>query len=67
MNPCDYKYNSMTETVTVADGYNGDTVELDATNVLDTCGTSVKLGVAGKPWLTRWVALSDYYKAVQAI
>lgn len=52
----------MEKTMTVADGYNGSTVELDTT-VLEELPHSVKLAVAGKPWLIRWVYRSEYEAA----
>lgn len=46
--------------ITVADGYTGRTVELDADDVLDTLPNGiVKLHVVGKPWLIRWVYPED--------
>ena len=48
--------------MTVADGYNGSTVDLDMT-VLDETANAVKLSVVGKPWLIRWVDRKEYERA----
>ncbi len=51
----------------VADGYNGATVDLDSTPLqIEANGSMVKLAVAGKPWLIRWVRTSDYHAACRA-
>lgn len=57
----------MNQVITVADGFNGSTVQLDAVDVLDFDKTAVKLHVYGKPWLIRWVCLDEYYRAVNEI
>lgn len=48
-----------TRTMTVADGYNGDTVELDIDGVVrfGDCG-NVLLQVVGRPHLVRWVSVA---------
>jgi hypothetical protein len=51
----------MERTITVADGYNGSTVTLNAECVLDSLPDgSVKLHVVGKPHLIRWVSAEDF-------
>lgn len=56
----------MTKTITVADGYNGATIQLDAYDVLDSMSDgSVKLHVAGYPWLIRWVSGDEYRSKVK--
>jgi hypothetical protein len=51
---------NMVRTITVRDGYNGSTVVLNAREILDSTETTVKLHVAGYPWLIRWVYRDEY-------
>ena len=50
----------MVKHITVAEGYNGSTVELDAQDILAKDAQGVKLHVLGKPWLIRWVPMQEY-------
>lgn len=47
----------------VPDGYNGATVDLDLVPLMIE-QNMVKLSVAGKPWLIRWVRRCDFDAAV---
>lgn len=57
----------MNQVITVPNGYNGATIQLDAVDILDYTKTAVKLHVYGKPWLVRWVYREDYQKLVSSI
>lgn len=46
--------------ITVADGYNGATIQLNADEILDSTSNTVKLHVVGFPWLIRWVARDEF-------
>ena len=47
-------------TITIPDGYNGDTVDLDATHVVRIDSTTATLHVAGNVALIGTVRLADY-------
>lgn len=55
-----------TQAITLPDGYNGHTVELDVSPVLDVIRapdgrvSSVKLRATGSTYLIRWVYVGDY-------
>ena len=49
-------------TITVPDGYHGATVELDL-HPLHFDNTCVKLHVARKPWLIRWISRAEWNAA----
>ena len=63
---CDTAYcvilNDNAETITLPNGYNGDTVECLLNPVLDEDTSCVKLRVKNSPYLFRWVAKSDIEK-----
>lgn len=46
--------------ITVAEGYNGATVQLNADEILDSTPSLVKLHVVGFDWLIRWVARDEF-------
>ena len=55
----------MNTVITVANGYNGATIQLDAVDILEFTKTAVKLHVYGKPWLIRWVSRDEYQSKVR--
>ena len=59
-------YRDGAQAITLPDGYNGHTVELDVLPVLDVIRapdgrvSSVKLRATGSTYLIRWVYVGDY-------